>query len=321
VPPNKDSLAKAALVTSPAIGDSLLLMTAAHNLRRSGSEVTVFGPHIHALRAWFPGIDIRPGLEPGTAAEALQAFDSALQLHDHRPLPGFAGLHPRARVLEDLCRMRSSKSMATRLTEFCRDSLGLADATKDNGLRPPPGLIHRVHASRVVIHPTASTPDKCWLATRFIALACRLRDEGFDPQFVVGPAERPQWEPLARARGLQLPDLGGLDDVAAWLFESGWFIGNDSGIGHLASNLHVPTLSLFMRHGGARTWRPDWGPGQVLVGSAGIPTGRLKEKLWKYALTPGRVARAFARLRGEEAARARGLPWNEGAFTAKGGSA
>jgi len=321
VPPNKDSLAKVALVTSPAIGDSLLSMTVAHNLRRSGSAVTVFGPHIHALRRWFPRIDIQPGLSPDGAGLTLEAFGTVIQLHDHRPLPGFTELHPRAWVLEDLCRMRSPKSMATRLTEFCRNDLGLADAEKNNGLQPPAGLVHRLHGSRVVIHPAASTPDKCWLPARFIALASRLRGEGFDPQFIVGPAERPQWEPLLRAQGLGLPDLGGLDSVASWIFESGWFIGNDSGIGHLASNLHVPTLSLFMRQGGARTWRPDWGPGQVLIGSAGIPTGRLKEKLWKYVLTPGRVARAFARLRGQEAEQARGLPWNDGTMAAERGNA
>lgn len=294
VPHTKDSLAQVALVTSPAIGDSLLLMTVAHNLRRAGSAVTVFGPHIHALRRWFPGFDIRPALPLEDAARTLRDYGTVIQLHDGRPLPEPAALHPRAMVLEHLCRMRSTKSMAQRLVEFCRDDLALPAPDKYNGLVPPDGLEHRAHASRVVIHPTASTPDKCWLAPRFVALALRLRDAGLDPQFVVSPAERPQWEYIQEL-GLGLPQLGSLENVAAWLFASGWFIGNDSGIGHLASNLHVPTLSLFMRHGGARTWRPDWGPGRVLVGGDYIPTGKLKEKLWKYALTSGRVARDFSR--------------------------
>jgi len=296
VPLDKDSLAHVAIIASPAIGDSLLLMTVAHNLRRAGSNVTVFGAHIHALRAWFPGFDIRPALPPDQASEVLRDYGAVVQLHEARPLPEPHAIHPRALILEHLCRMRSPQSMAQRLVEYCRAELGLLDPEKHNGLVPPAGLVHRGHQARVVIHPTASTPDKCWLASRFVTLARRLRDEGLDPHFIISPAERPQWEHVQEL-GLGLPALGGLDEVAAWIFGSGWFIGNDSGIGHLASNLHVPTLSLFMRQGGARTWRPDWGPGRILVGGDYIPTGKLKEKLWKYALTPGRVARDFSRFR------------------------
>lgn len=305
--PSQPSLENVALITSPAIGDSLLLMEVAHNLRRHHTAVTVFGPHLYTLRNWFPGFDIQPGLAPGDAAGKLASFDAALQLHDHRPVPNFTRQHPRAQVLENLCRQRSPKSMAQRLAEYSRDELGLAGSGKYNGIVPPAGLLHRRYGLRVAIHPTASTPDKCWLPERFVALGQRLRKAGFDPQFIVSPTERPQWEHVLQL-GLGLPDLGALDNVAAWIFESGWFIGNDSGLGHLASNLHVPTLSLFMRQGSARTWRPDWGPGRVLVGSQGIPTGRLKEKLWKYALTPARVERAFGQLR-QTAAKNDALPW------------
>ncbi|VCU71164.1 Glycosyltransferase family 9 (heptosyltransferase) [Pigmentiphaga humi] len=285
-----------ALITFPAIGDSLLLMTVAHNLRRHGVAVTVFGPHVHTLRNWFPGIPIEPALAAGSAGERLAGFDLVIQLHDDRPFVDLASLHPRAIVLEHLCRQRSPKSMAQRLAEFSRDELGLPQAGKYNGIVPPAGLGYRRHATRIAIHPTASTLDKCWLPQRFTALGLKLRRAGFDPQFIVSPAERPQWEHV-QDLGLGLPDLGALDNVAAWMFESGWFIGNDSGIGHLASSLHIPTLSLFKRLGSAQTWRPDWGPGRVVIGSAYIPAGRLKERIWKYTLTPGRAARAFARLR------------------------
>jgi ADP-heptose:LPS heptosyltransferase len=112
----------------------------------------------------------------------------------------------------------------------------------------------------------------------------------------VAPEERAHWTHIEQL-GLTLADLGPLDQVAAWLYESGWFIGNDSGVGHLASSLQVPTLSLFMRRGTARTWRPGWGVGQVLIGSAYLPTGRLKERYWKYMLSVNKVSQAFDRLR------------------------
>jgi ADP-heptose:LPS heptosyltransferase len=186
--------------------------------------------------------------------------------------------------------------MVERLARFCRDELSLAQAGKGNGITPLPGLEHRQRLHRVAIHPMASTTDKRWLPSRFIELAIKLRGSGFDPQFVVAPEERAHWQHIEHL-GLTLTDLGPLDRVAAWLYECGWFIGNDSGIGHLASSLDIPTLSLFMRRGIARTWRPDWGVGQVLIGSGYLPTGRLKERYWKYMLSVNKVSDAFDRLR------------------------
>jgi hypothetical protein len=285
-----------ALILSPAVGDSLLMMTIARNLCLERIAVTVFGRHASALHGWFPGVDIRANLGEAGLADNLARFDLVIQMHSDRPFDGLHRLHPRVVLLDRVCRARSPDSMAVRLARFCRDELNLTNAHKSNGITAPAGLVHRRHPLRVAIHPTASTIDKCWLASRYVRLAVTLRDRGFDPQFVVAPEERDDWTHVERL-GLTSVSLGSLDNVAAWLFESGWFIGNDSGIGHLASSLQIPTLSLFMRRGLAHTWRPGWGAGQVLIGSTYLPTGRLKERYWKYMLSVGKVARAFEQLR------------------------
>jgi heptosyltransferase-3 len=285
-----------ALILSSALGDSLLMMTVARNLQLNGVPVTVFGQQINTMRDWFPGIDIAPQLRPGACAAKLAAFDTVIQLHANRPFASLETMHPKVIVLAHLCSANSAESMVERLARFCRDELSLAQAGKGNGITPLPGLEHRQRLHRVAIHPIASTTDKCWLPSRFIELAIKLRGSGFDPQFVVAPEERAHWQHIEHL-GLTLTDLGPLDRVAAWLYECGWFIGNDSGIGHLASSLDIPTLSLFMRRGIARTWRPDWGVGQVLIGSGYLPTGRLKERYWKYMLSVNKVSDAFDRLR------------------------
>lgn len=295
-----DSALNVAVTTSPALGDSLLLMTVARNLQLSGKTVTVFSQHMRALRDWFPGIDIQPALRDDDADAMLRPFDTVIQLHANRPVPRLEQRHPDALVLEHLCRASSTEPMAGRLAQFCRESLRLHHAEPGNGLAVPAGLIHRKHRLRVAIHPTASTPDKRWLAPRFVRLALELKAKGFEPHFIVTDEERADWEHVQQ-HGIGLPRLGTLDNVAAWLVESGWFIGNDSGIGHLASCLRVPTLSLFMRNGIARTWRPGWGAGKVLVGGAWLPTGRLKERCWKYALSVNQVLRAFQQLQREAA--------------------
>jgi heptosyltransferase-3 len=294
--PTVQPISRVALVLSPAIGDSLLMMTIARNLQQNGIAVTIFGRQIQSLGAWFPEIETLDDLAAEDLTAKLAGFDRVIQMHRNKPFVGLEQYHPRVSFLDHICRVRSSESMADRLAKFCIDEFGLAGADKSNGMTPPPGLQHRKYPLRVAIHPTASTADKCWLPARFIRLAIRLRELGFSPEFVVAPQERADWLYIERF-GLKLPDLGSLDNVATWVYESGWFIGNDSGIGHLASSLHIPTLSLFMRRGIARTWRPDWGTGQVLIGSTYLPTGFLKERYWKYMLSVRQVSRAFEQLR------------------------
>jgi|HubBroStandDraft_5_1064220.scaffolds.fasta_scaffold13103_3 heptosyltransferase-3 len=289
-------ISRVALILSSAVGDSLLMMTVARNLSMNGIAVTVFGQQINEMRSWFPRANIEPELRLDECAAKLAGFDTVIQLHANKPFIHLERLHPKVIILAHLCSANSKESMAERLTRFCRDELRLALVDKGNGITPLPGLQHRQRLLRVAIHPMASTTDKCWLASRFIRLAIKLRDAGFDPQFVVAPEERKHWTHIDRV-GLKLADEGSLDQVAAWLYECGWFIGNDSGIGHLASSLQIPTLSLFMRRGTARTWRPGWGVGHVLIGSSLLPTGRLKERYWKYMLSVRKVSEAFDRLR------------------------
>ncbi|MCY0388227.1 lipopolysaccharide heptosyltransferase family protein [Robbsia sp. Bb-Pol-6] len=287
-----------AVILSPALGDSLLLVTVAHNLQLNGARVTVFGQQGYLLRHWLPALRVRPALDAPAAKliEVLAEFDAVLQLHDDKPFANLTECHPRVILLAHVFRSAAPYSMVDRLVEFCRDELKLPRVGRSNGLTPPTRLQHRRYRMRVAIHPTASTADKCWLAPRFLRLGLMLRKCGFDPQFVVAGEERSAWASV-EAAGMMMPDLGSVDKLAGWLYESGWFIGNDSGVGHLASNLQIPTLSLFMRRGIARTWRPGWGAGDVLVGGAFLPSGRLKERYWKYMLSVGRVLRAFHRLR------------------------
>ncbi|MFP3244975.1 MAG: glycosyltransferase family 9 protein, partial [Paraburkholderia sp.] len=84
---------------------------------------------------------------------------------------------------------------------------------------------------------------------------------------------------------------------AAWLYESGWFIGNDSGVGHLASALGIPTLTLFRRRRVAQRWRPGFTVGDIVLPSWWVPTAALKERWWRESIGVGRVLKAFRALR------------------------
>lgn len=91
--------------------------------------------------------------------------------------------------------------------------------------------------SPLVIHPGAGSPSKRWPTQRFVALAKEL---GSPLAVVRGPAD-PE-SPVAMEHQLwhDLP----LSALASKLKGSGLFIGNDSGITHLAAALRVPTIAV-----------------------------------------------------------------------------
>ena len=115
-------------------------------------------------------------------------------------------------------------------------------------VRLPPG------SPILALGPTANWGGKQWPIERFKELAGRLTTpDGLFPAArvaVFGTAnERPAAQPLLDAlRGEQLIDLIGridLPEVLACLRRSDFFIGNDSGLMHMAAAASIPTLGLF----------------------------------------------------------------------------
>jgi heptosyltransferase-3 len=124
-------------------------------------------------------------------------------------------------------------------------------ADRGIGFNRPPG-------THVVIHPGAGSPDKCWPAECYMELAARLTAAGSAVRFVIGEVERERWSAealreLASAAEVRQPTT--LLDLLGEVSLATQFIGNDSGPGHLAAILGVPTLTLFGPTDPAR-WHP-----------------------------------------------------------------
>jgi ADP-heptose:LPS heptosyltransferase len=106
----------------------------------------------------------------------------------------------------------------------------------------------------LALAPTANFKGKCWPADRFAALALRLTaPDGPMPGARVaifgGPDERAMAQPVIDAlpaeRVLDLVGAADLLTIAACLQRCRLFIGNDSGLMHLAAAGGVTTLGLF----------------------------------------------------------------------------
>lgn len=115
-------------------------------------------------------------------------------------------------------------------------------------------LSSRKAGPSIVIHPGSGAPAKCWPAENYLALAHTLRGRGRTVRFVLGETELERWPPelVARFDAATPKTYVELLDV---LSTASAFVGNDSGPGHLAAAIGVPTLSLFGPTDPA-VWRP-----------------------------------------------------------------
>jgi ADP-heptose:LPS heptosyltransferase len=129
-------------------------------------------------------------------------------------------------------------------------ALGRAARLAAGGEGPPPWL---------VVHPGAGGPAKRWPAEAFARVVTTLASRARCNVLVhVGPADAEAGAALRRHLGdgvvwLVEPALPALAGVLAG---AALFLGNDSGVSHLAAALGVPSVVLFdPRH---LDWRPWW---------------------------------------------------------------
>ncbi|MCM0021411.1 MAG: glycosyltransferase family 9 protein [Tagaea sp.] len=138
--------------------------------------------------------------------------------------------------------------------------LWLSDAAKDRA-RALTG-----DGPLLVLGATANWPGKVWPAARFAELARRLtagRLAGARLVVVGGPGERAMAEPLLQAGAVDLIGTENLGVVAAAIARATLYVGNDSGLMHVAAAAGVPTLGLF-GPSEDRHFRP-WGSNAAFV--------------------------------------------------------
>ncbi|MBP8128553.1 MAG: glycosyltransferase family 9 protein [Candidatus Hydrogenedentes bacterium] len=113
----------------------------------------------------------------------------------------------------------------------------------------------------VVIHPGSGSPNKNWPRERFQQLSESLTAQGRRVAWCLGPAEE------ALAPPEQCPSLRGLPlvELARVLAGARLYVGNDSGITHLAAAAGCPTIAIFGPTD-PRVWAPRGEHVRVLQG-------------------------------------------------------
>lgn len=296
---------KIAVIPANGIGDALVMLIAAHHLRKLGYQVTVFHPLVAGFGRWLEKGEYLNYSENWN--KALSSFDAILLQHNNADLAReILSLRQSGHLIYVFyTTYRYSKHGTlfdhfdysfdinrTMVENICLGTQALfgQPASPDNGMRPLSGLTHRKYARRVIIHPTSGSEARNWPKKKFLRLFHRLQKMGCQPIFALSPEERDGW-PIH-----DTPLLPTLEDLASLIYESGYFIGNESGPCHLASYLSIPHLVLARNEKHMRLWKPGWHNGIILLPPRWLPNFkglRWREQKWKHFITTKGVLNRF----------------------------
>lgn len=304
---------KNAVFCCKGLGDGLISLILSHNLSLNGHSVETFHPFLAGMQEWFPQIPLNPLPSEEDLENALSHFDRIFIFYEKLPRmlhilqicqEKFKGktivLNPIATPLCDYPywengRFDGTKTIAENLHAFSSQVLKLPLTTRSNGIVIPPPYRHKKYPNRVAIHATSSRPGKNWPLEKFCKLSSYLSSLGFDPFFLFSKEEAREYKTMENAYIFE-----SLNDLAGFVSESGWMVGNDSGIGHLASCLGLPTVTICRSAMGAAFWRPGWAPGSVLTPAPWIPNlkgMRLRDEMWQRWIGVPKVLKTFLNLK------------------------
>ena len=101
----------------------------------------------------------------------------------------------------------------------------------------------------IILHPGSGSKKKVWPLDRFLSLAQVFQNHlGSRILIVLGPAEGPEVERAFEGVRPTVPILAKeltLLQLASVMEGCRFFIGNDSGISHLAAAIRLPTVAIF----------------------------------------------------------------------------
>ncbi len=267
--PTRGPRAKNALVFRiGALGDVLLTRRLTYSLHLSGFRSTLFAPVRHATLLladpWIGSVldseaPAHVAAFAGSWPESAGRFDAAVVISNSNDLIDAAKgtadtlirISPAPEREDASVSMQWAEAAATLAVPFAEAMPPLQTRAPEAGL-----------AGATLIHPGSGSPRKNWPIERFVELSRNLEGLGQRVVWIRGPAEMGQPEAWTGER----IDRPSLETLAATLAASRLFVGNDSGVSHLATAVGAATVTLFGPTRGD-VWRPD-GPRVRVVDSA-----------------------------------------------------
>lgn len=293
---------RAAIIAAEGFGDGLIMLIAEKYLTHEGFSTTLYNRTLSSFKDWI-GVNIK-NYEDNI--EEYLHYDLLILQHDNsqRAKKIIELAHPEKLIIfyptykeekhgslnkHDIP-FNSNITMAENVAKACKMIFHMEES-KEIPIRIPISLIFRKHKQRVVIHPTSTDPHKNWSKKKYLKLADRLKEEGYEPHFVLSFKER---DYLIDER-VHLFDK--ISDLAAFIYESAFLIGNDSGPSHLASYFHIPFITLADDEKRMRLWQGGWKKGTILTPNLNVLKWiKFRKTHWSNFISVKRVIKSLRKL-------------------------
>lgn len=256
--PGQGPIRRALVVRIGALGDVLLTRRLTFSLARAGIRCTLLAPARHAsLLLRDPWIDAVLDSESPRFAEAFAGSWPA----DGGAFDLTVAISRSASLIEGARRSAARVIVASPEPEqpaisIARQWANAVNAECEAFHGVLPGLAVASEAPLIkdatLIHPGSGSPRKNWPIERFRELSRELLALGHRVAWIRGPAESDETVPPS---GVELLDHPSLPSLSSTLAAARLFIGNDSGVSHLAGAVGAPTVVLF-----GPTSSPVWSP-------------------------------------------------------------
>jgi len=205
------------------------------------------GPLDPSLSQFFKGLDLavvfgRDG--EGPVVKNLKRVCQGRILHIHSFPPGNEKVHLADHLLKEFAQHGFPASESIPKLYF-RDK----DREWARGFWKSKGVTPEERSKVIILHPGSGSKKKVWPLDGFLSLARAFQDRLRSRILIVlGPAEGPEVEKAFGGVGSTAPILAkGLTllQLASVIEGCRFFIGNDSGISHLAAAARLPTVAIF----------------------------------------------------------------------------
>jgi len=205
------------------------------------------------------GLDMLEFSPDSRLVEELRRFDSIISWYGANRME-FKDLTRRLALPFQFLRAIPPDDCLTHAADFFAGQVGAATPAVPHIQCP------RRDGGFAVIHPFSGSLKKCWPLARYRELARRL-ERLMDVRWCAGPEE-----PLEDA--MRADDLY---ELACWLATARIYIGNDSGITHLAAATGTPVVALFGPTD-PRIWAPR-GPNVRVIAKPALDQIEIEEVL------------------------------------------
>ena len=250
---------RALVIRIGALGDVLLTRRLCYSLSLAGYRSTLLAPARHAsLLLADPWIEAVLDSESPLLAQAFDGswpeersgFEVALVISNSEGLAEAARLAATEVLGISPAPGREDVSIAQQWADAARPF-----CAPFKGKVPLLGTSRQsaILAGATLIHAGSGSPAKNWPIQRFVVVAQRLGALGHRVAWIRGPAEADLPAEIPPAQVIDRPTLQAL---ASTLGQSRLYIGNDSGVSHLAAAVGAPAVVLFGPTS-ATWWRPD----------------------------------------------------------------